>query len=98
MVHCDSLCVVHCNSLCVVHVSAPCLHSGHMLAGVCVCAFGSGLSGPVVKNFLGEQQETGIKPGFSHTTDLQVGTPVATLPGSVLGLVGLVSVYCDWMR
>ena len=40
-------------------------------------------------------------PGSSHTTDLEIGTPVATLPpgiGSVLGLVGPESVYCDWVR
>ena len=39
--------------------------------------------------------------GSNHTSDLKIGTPVATLPGvigSVLGLVGLVSVYCDWVR
>ena len=41
--------------------------------------------------------------GSSHTSDLKIGTPVATLPstwhtGSALGLVGLVSVYCDWVR
>ena len=36
--------------------------------------------------------------GLSRTSDLKIGTPVATLPGiieSVLGLVSLVSVYCD---
>ena len=36
----------------------------------------------------------------SHTNDLKIGDPVATMPapgvkGSVLGLVGPVSVYCD---
>ena len=39
--------------------------------------------------------------GSSHTSDSKIGTPVATLPvviGSALGLVGLVSVYCDWVR
>ena len=42
--------------------------------------------------------------GSSYTSDLKIGTPVATLPGawgiteSVLGLVGPVSVYCDWVR
>ena len=43
--------------------------------------------------------------GLSHTSDLKIGTPVATLPaawhytmGSALGLSGLVSVYCDWVR
>ena len=38
--------------------------------------------------------------GPSLTSDLKIGTPVATLPGitgSALGLVGLMSVYCDWM-
>ena len=39
----------------------------------------------------------------SHTSDLKIGTPVATCRGSgfaesTLGLVGLVSVYCDWVR
>ena len=40
-------------------------------------------------------------PRSSHTSDLEIGTPVATLPGvtgSALRLVGLVSVYCDWER
>ena len=39
--------------------------------------------------------------GSSHTNDWKIGTPVATLAsviGSALGLVGLVSVYCDWVR
>ena len=43
----------------------------------------------------------GILSGSSHTSDLKIGTPVATLPGvigSVLGLVGPVSVYCDRVR
>ena len=41
-------------------------------------------------------------PGTSHTGDLTIGTPVACqalgVIGSVLGLVGPVSVYCDWVR
>ena len=44
---------------------------------------------------------TGIFSGSSHASDLKIGTPVATLPGvigSALGLVGPVSVYCDWVR
>ena len=45
--------------------------------------------------------------GSNHTSDLTTGTPVATLPGawhytifigSLLGLVGRMSVYCDWVR
>ena len=33
--------------------------------------------------------------GSSHTSDLKNVPSVATLPGSALGLVGPVSVYCD---
>ena len=45
----------------------------------------------------------GIFSRSSITSDLKIGTPVTTLQGpgvigSVLGLVGLVSVYCDWVR
>ena len=45
----------------------------------------------------------GILPGFSHTRDLKISTPVATCQapgviGSVPELVGPVSVYCDWVR
>ena len=42
--------------------------------------------------------------GSSHTSDLKIGTLVAIpcqapgVIGSALGLVGLVSVYCDWVR
>ena len=42
----------------------------------------------------------GIFPGLSHTSDFKTGTAVATLPGvlgSALGLVGPVSVHCDWV-
>ena len=39
--------------------------------------------------------------GWSHTSDLKIGTQVATrapfVIGSALGLVGPVSVYRDWM-
>ena len=45
---------------------------------------------------------TGIFSGSSHTSDLKIGTPVATLPGAwrytVSAGTGLVSVYCDWVR
>ena len=45
----------------------------------------------------------GIFSGSSHTSDLKIGIPVATCKapgviGSALGLVGPVSVYCDWVR
>ena len=42
--------------------------------------------------------------GLSHFSDFKIGTPLANLPyawrviGSALGLVGPVSVYCDWVR
>ena len=39
--------------------------------------------------------------GWSYTSDFKLGTPVATPRGVVrsgLGLVGPVSVYCDWVR
>ena len=40
--------------------------------------------------------------GSSHTSDSKIGTPVVAMPGacvigSALGLVGSVSVYCDWV-
>ena len=46
---------------------------------------------------------SGICPGSSHTSDLKIDTPVAALPGAwryrvSAGLVGPVSVYCDWVR
>ena len=45
----------------------------------------------------------GIFSGSSHTSDLNIGAPVLTCQapgviGSALGLVGPVSVYCDWVR
>ena len=37
--------------------------------------------------------------GSSHTSDFKIGTLVVPgVIGSGLGLVGLVSVYCDWVR
>ena len=47
----------------------------------------------------------GIFPGSSHTSDLKnwhsssyPARRLANVIGSVLGLVGPVSVYCDWVR
>ena len=45
----------------------------------------------------------GIFSGSSHTSDLKIGTPVATLPGAwryrvSTGTGRRVSVYCDWVR
>ena len=39
-----------------------------------------------------------IFPGSSHTNDLEIGTPVATLSGAWQYRVGPVSVYYDWVR
>ena len=64
----------------------------------------------VVKASISRPKDPGFKSclhwdfsGSSHTSDLKIGTPVAAchvpgIIGSVLGLVGPVSVYCDWMR
>ena len=47
----------------------------------------------------------GIFSGSSHTSDLKIGTPVATLPGAWryrvsagTGQPSTVSVYSDWVR
>ena len=45
----------------------------------------------------------GVPPRSSHLSHFKIGTPVSALPGagvigSVWGLVGLVSAYCDLMR
>ena len=68
------------------------------------------LVGLVVKVSASRAEDPGFKShlcqdfsGFSHTSDLKIGTSVAPLSppgvlGSVLGLVGPVSVYCDWVR
>ena len=48
----------------------------------------------------GSRLRFGDFSGSSHTSDLKVGTPVATLPsvaGSTLELIGPVSVYFDWV-
>ena len=36
--------------------------------------------------------------GSSHTSDLNIGTPVAALPGAWHYRISPVSVYCDWVR
>ena len=66
---------------------------------------------PSVKAFTSGAEDPGFESrlrrdfsGPSLTSDLKIGTPVATLPGawhiigSALLLVGLVSVYRDWAR
>ena len=66
------------------------------------------LFGLVVKASTSRAEDRGFKSHLpqdfcrsSHTSDLKIGTQVGTLPGVVgseLGLVGQVSVYCDWVR
>ena len=63
----------------------------------------------MVKASASEAEDPGFKSrwrrdffGSSHTSDFKIGSPVATqVPGIIgpaLGLVSLVSVYCDWVR
>ena len=68
------------------------------LAGLVVKAFALGVDDPGFKSRL--QWDFS---GLSHTSDLKLA--LQWLPcqapgiiGSVLGLVNLVSVYCDWVR
>ena len=69
------------------------------------------LSGLVVKMSASRAEYPGFESclhqdffgGSSHTSDLKIGTPVLSCKapgviGSVLGLVGPVSVYCDCVR
>ena len=68
------------------------------------------LAGLVVKASASGAEDAGFESrlrrdfsGSSNTSDLKIGTPVATLRapgiiGSALGLVGRMSVYCDWVR
>ena len=69
------------------------------------------LVGLEVRRLSREQKVPGSNPactvifsGSSHTSDLKIGTPVATLPGAWRYRVSAgtgqpgVSVYCDWVR
>ena len=68
------------------------------------------LVGLVVKASVSGAEGSGFKSrllrdfsGSSHTSDLKIGAPVATLPGVWhyrvdAGIVGPVSIYCDWVR
>ena len=69
------------------------------------------LTNPGVKASASKAAGLGSIPAFSvwiftgprHTIDLKIGIPLATLPGAwryrdALRLVGLVSVYCDWVK
>ena len=58
------------------------------LVGQVVEASASGAEGPEFGSRLPRDFS-----GSSHTSDLKIG-----IIGSVLGLVGQVSVYCDWVR
>ena len=68
------------------------------------------LVGLVVKASAPREGRSGVRiplaagfSGSSHTSDSKIGTPVAPcqapgVRGTALGLVGPVSVYCDWVR
>ena len=68
------------------------------------------LVGRVVKASASRAEDPGFKSrwrrdfsGSSHTSDLNIGTPVATLPGVwrywvSAGTGRPASVYCDWVR
>ena len=66
----------------------------------CHCLFGL-----VVKASAAKAEDPGFESRFagifSGRVIPKIGTPVATLPGvigSARGLVGPVSVYCEWVR
>ena len=70
------------------------------LVGLVVKASAPRAEGPGFESHL-----RGIFSGSSHTSDLKKKMTVQWLPcqapgiiGSALGLVGPVSVYCDWVR
>ena len=82
----------------------------HICMRTLVCFLPNRLVGLVVRRPPREQNIpgsnpacTGIFAGSSHTSDLKIGTPwlpcqAPGVIGSALGLVGPVSVYCDWVR
>ena len=68
----------------------------YRLVGLVVKASASGAKDPGFKSLLRRDFS-----GSSRASDFKIGTPVATLPGAWryrLGLVGPVSVHCDWVR
>ena len=74
----------------------PSFQLAHRLVGLVVQASASSAEDPGFESRLRRAFS-----GSSHTTDLKIGIPVATPPGvigSALGLVGTVSVNCEWMR
>ena len=77
------------------HCSSP----PDRLAGLVIKASASGADDPGFESRLRRDFS-----GSSHTNDFKIGTPVAIpcqasgIIGSALGLVGPVSVYCDWVR
>ena len=78
----------------------PCTPSSHPLPKLrWPCGYASATS---AAHPMFDSPRTDIS-GSSHTSDLEISTPVATLPGAwhfcvALGLDDPVSVYCDWVR
>ena len=64
----------------------------HRLVGLVVTASASRTEGPGFESRLRRDFS-----GSSHTSDLKIGTPVATLPGAI-GSGRSMSVFCDWVR
>ena len=74
---------------------------GHHLVGLVVKASALRAADPGFKSCLHRGNFTGL----SHTGDLKNGRFSVCLPcqvpgilGSAMGLIGPVSVYCDWVR
>ena len=88
-----------CTPACSCILVLACIHPGDRLVGLVVKASASRAEDPGFESCW--QRDFS---GSSHTRDLKIGIPVATLPdawcyiGSMLGLVGPVSVYCDWVK
>ena len=70
----------------------------YCLVGLMVKAFDSRAEDPGFESHLLQDFSS-----LSHTSDLKMGIQwlpcqVPGVTGSALGLVGLVSIYCDWVR
>ena len=70
-----------------------CLPSAHRLVGLVVKASASGAEDLGFESRL----HHGDFFGLSQTIDLKIGTPAGVFVEPALGLVGPVSVYCDWV-
>ena len=84
------------------------MYIGSLACQPCSSVSQSAGHGLVVKASASRAKDPGFNPRLrrgevswsSHTSDLNIGTPVAAPGGigSALRLVGPLSVYCDWVR